>query len=120
MASHQRELTGSVDDLVAHLETEIVRTSATGKFEDGSDTTLDGARMVVRVYERFSAAGSSRVSLSFSILAVGDRMAVTAVTSGGSQAMFFKINTWGEETFLEKAVQALDSFNDRGASTAFL
>ena len=23
-------------------------------------------------------------------------------SSGGSQAMFFKINTWGEEAFLEK------------------
>jgi hypothetical protein len=24
-----------------------------------------------------------------------------AITSGGSQAVFFKINTWGEETFLD-------------------
>ena len=26
----------------------------------------------------------------------------SAIASGGSQAVFFKINTWGEETFLEK------------------
>ncbi len=25
-----------------------------------------------------------------------------AITSGGSQTMFFKINTWGEESFLNK------------------
>lgn len=115
MAIHQRELTGSLDALVTHLEQEIVRTSATGKYEDGADVTLGDARMVVRVFERFSAMGSSRVSLTFSLLAVGDRISVAATTAGGSQAMFFKINTWGEEAFLEKAVQALDTFGEPSA-----
>ena len=35
---------------------------------------------------------------------------VTAITSGGSQAMFFKVNTWGEETFLDKLRDVLDRF----------
>jgi hypothetical protein len=26
---------------------------------------------------------------------------------GGSQALFFKVNTWGEETFLEKLMELL-------------
>ena len=29
--------------------------------------------------------------------------------SGGSQAVFFKINTWGEEAFLDTLRQVLDS-----------
>ena len=32
---------------------------------------------------------------------------LSAITSGGSQAMFFKINTWGEETFLDKLREIL-------------
>ena len=32
---------------------------------------------------------------------------LSAVTAGGSQAMFFKINTWGEESFLEKLEELL-------------
>ena len=32
---------------------------------------------------------------------------VTAITSGGSQAMFFKINTFGEESFLDKLREIL-------------
>jgi hypothetical protein len=50
------------------------------------------------------------VSLSVSILAVGDRMKVSAITSGGSTGMFFKVNTLGEEAFLAKAVEAIDSY----------
>ena len=32
---------------------------------------------------------------------------LSAITSGGSQAMFFKINTFGEEAFLDKLAKIL-------------
>jgi hypothetical protein len=32
-----------------------------------------------------------------------------AITSGGSQAMFFKINTAGEESFLDAAIVAIQT-----------
>jgi hypothetical protein len=32
---------------------------------------------------------------------------LSAITSGGSQAMFFKINTFGEQAFLDKLAQVL-------------
>jgi hypothetical protein len=36
-------------------------------------------------------------------------MFLTAITSGGSQAVFFKINTLGESEFLRKLEEVLDS-----------
>jgi hypothetical protein len=33
------------------------------------------------------------------------------MTAGGSQAVFWKVNTFGEEAFLAKAVEALESFS---------
>ena len=44
--------------------------------------------------------GSNRVSLSVTLAGRGDELFLSAITSGGSQAVFFKINTWGEEAFL--------------------
>jgi len=114
MAKYEQALMGNVDELVAHLDRSIQGTSATAKFEDSSDHRLGDARMVVRVYERYSAMGGNRVSLNVSILAVADQIAVSAITSGGSQAMFFKLNTVGEETFLGKAVDAIESFRSAG------
>ena len=31
----------------------------------------------------------------------GDELFLSAITSGGSQAMFLKLNTWGEKAFLD-------------------
>jgi len=110
MAQFERELTGDVDRFVAHLDRAVPQGSITTKYEDGSDSTIGPARMVVRAYERFSAVGGNRVSLCISILSVGDRMALTAVTAGGSQAKFFKLNRFGEDAFLQQAVRAIEAF----------
>jgi hypothetical protein len=37
----------------------------------------------------------------------GSAVRLCAITSGGSQAMFFKVNTWGEETFLDTLKDAI-------------
>ncbi|WP_255372178.1 DUF6054 family protein [Demequina sp. NBRC 110053] len=72
---------------------------------------MGDARMIVRAYERYSMTGSNRVSLSVSILAVGDRMEVSLTTSGGSEAVFFKLNIFGEQAFMDRAIEALDAFD---------
>jgi hypothetical protein len=110
MAQFQTQLNGDVEALVGHLDQQILRGSVSAKIEDGCDLRLGDARMVVRVYERYSAFGGNRVSLGISILAVGGGLAVSAITAGGSQAVFFKVNTVGEQNFLSKAVDALQSF----------
>jgi hypothetical protein len=110
MARYAQELTGDVDSLVAHLDQAIPGGSITAKYEDGTDQRIGDARMVVRVYERYSALGGNRVSLGISILALGNQMALSAISSGGSQAMFFKLNTFGEEAFLRRAVEAIERY----------
>lgn len=37
----------------------------------------------------------------------------SAITSGGSQAVFWKINTMGEESFLEKLVRVVEDYARR-------
>jgi len=110
MALHERTVQGDADALVAHLDDRIVGGSITAKREDSSDQRIGHARMLVRSYERYSASGGNRVSLHVAILAVGTELAISVMSAGGSDAMFFKFNTFGEEAFLDKAVEALDSF----------
>ena len=46
--------------------------------------------------------GGNRVSMSVTLFQAGNGpVQICAITSGGSQAMFWKINTWGEESFLK-------------------
>ena len=101
MAKYECRLTGSFDAVLAQLHDGILGGSASASYEDGSDYAAGGVRCAVRVYERYSMAGGNRVSLNLTLVGNGDRLFLSAITSGGSQAMFFKVNTWGEEAFLD-------------------
>jgi Family of unknown function (DUF6054) len=111
MAQHECKIRGDADALVAHLDAQVIRGSVTANLEECSDQRIGDARMLVRTYERYSALGGNRLSLNVAVLAVGTELAISAMTAGGSQAMFWKVNTFGEEAFLAKAVEALDSFS---------
>ena len=76
--------------------------------EDSSDFYSGDARCSVRVFERYSYAGGNRVSMNVTLFQNGnDEIRLSAITSGGSQAVLFKINTWGEEAFLDKLKEIL-------------
>jgi len=88
------------DKLLRKLEKEIPDSSWSADLEAGSDFKEGDARCSVRVFERFSMAGSNRLSLTLTMFQNGDSpIRLSAITAGGSQAVFFKINTIGEESF---------------------
>jgi hypothetical protein len=105
-----RSLTGSADALARHLDDAIARGSVSASVEHADERSIGDARMILRTYERYSATGGNRLTLSVSILTVGDRMEVALTTSGGSQGIFFKINTFGEGAFMDRAIAAVDDF----------
>ena len=83
--------------------------SSSASYEDGSDYTAGDARCAVRVYGRYSWSGGNRVSMNLTLVGRGRELFLSAITSGGSQAMFFKVNTWGEEAFLDTIQAVADS-----------
>lgn len=108
MAKMERILNGDFNEILTRIETGIMRSSVSASLEDSSDFSSGSARCAVRVFERYSALGSNRVSLSVTLFQGTDgTVHLSAITSGGSQAMFFKINTFGEEAFLDKLAKLL-------------
>ncbi|MBQ3532656.1 MAG: hypothetical protein IJA51_03030 [Oscillospiraceae bacterium] len=108
MAKLERVMTGDFDGLLRNIERGIQEGSVSATLEDSSDFNCGDSRCSVRVFERYSYAGGNRVSLSVTLFQGADRVIrLSAITSGGSQAMFFKINTWGEEAFLSKLEELL-------------
>ena len=104
MAKYERRLTGDFDSLVRWLNNDIRNGGISVTYEDGSDVTMGSVRTAVRVYERYSAMGGNRVSMN------ENDLFVSAITSGGSQAMFFKINTIGENTFLGLCENSVEEY----------
>ena len=108
MAKLERKLSGDFNQLIKKIETGILNGSMSASLEDSSDFYSGEARCSVRVFERYSYAGGNRVSMSVTLFQNGnDEIHLSAIPSGGSQAVLFKINTWGEEAFLDKLREIL-------------
>ena len=101
MAKLEQQIYGNFDDVLNRIDRAVMDSGISANFEDGSDWSSGGVRCAVRVYERYSAIGGNRVSMNVTLVGEGDRLFLSAITSGGSQAIFFKINTWGEDAFLD-------------------
>ncbi len=101
MAKYERRFQGNFDSTLGVLHDGILSGSMSATYEDGSDYMAGDMRCAVRVYERYSYIGKNRVSLNLTLLGHGTDLFLSAITSGGSQAVFFKLNTWGEESFLD-------------------
>lgn len=110
MAKQEWHLTGTFRALVAAIEAGIQQGSISASLEDSSDYVTDQVQVAVRVFERYSWLGSNRVSLNVTVVGHGNQLFISGITSGGSQAVFFKINTFGEEAFLRKLSDILNLF----------
>lgn len=110
MAKYERDLQGDFNDFLNILDSKILNGSASASFEDGSDYSYNGIRCAVRVYERYSMMGGNRVSLNITLIGNGNHLFLTAITSGGSQAVFFKLNTMGEESFLDCVKRVVENY----------
>ncbi|MBQ3029038.1 MAG: hypothetical protein IJD26_08140 [Lachnospiraceae bacterium] len=108
MAKLERSFHEDFDRLLHRIENGIANGSISASLEDSSDFRCGEARCSVRVFERYSVMGSNRLSMSVTLFQVGDGpVQLSAITAGGSQAMLFKMNTFGEQAFLEKLEEIL-------------
>ena len=107
MAKWEHSFYGDFDQSLHRLEDGILGGSVSATLEQSSDFRgASGSRCSVRVFERYSYIGGNRLSLNVVLFQEpGGPIYLSAVTAGGSRAVFFKINTFGEETFLEKLVE---------------
>lgn len=110
MAKYEKQLVGDFDSFLEYLFDGIMNGSVSASYEDGSEWTANGVRVAVRVFERFSYMGGNRVSLNITLAGSGNNLFLTAITAGGSQAMFWKLNTIGEENFLDKVIELAESY----------
>jgi len=112
MAKYETKLSGDFDRVIAAIDEGIIRGSISASREDASDFACSSGkvRCAVRVYERYSMIGNNRVSLSVTLFGEGSELHLSAITSGGSQAVFFKFNTFGERAFLERVVEIVEAY----------
>ncbi len=110
MAKYEKMVEGNFDSILEALDAAVLNGSVSASFEDGSDYEKGDFHCAVRVYERYSWTGGNRVSMTVTLVGANGLYLLSAITSGGSQGIFFKINTVGEEAFLETIEDVAESF----------
>ena len=109
MASLQRQLNENFFELRSKITRGILDGSISSELNGSHDFAGKTSRCSVMVFERYSAFGGNRVSLSVTLYQEGNGpVQLSAVASGGSQAIFAKINTLSEDAFLEKLREIID------------
>lgn len=117
MAKLIREFKGDFNEVVQYSKDIILENSRTATLEDEVYHNINGIKIAFLVFERYSLVGGNRLSLSLSIIGEGDEIKLTAITTGGSQAILYKINTVGEEEFLLQYRRDIDELIKRDNET---
>lgn len=108
MAKLEKTLSGDFDRWIRRIEDGILGGSFSASLEERSDFSDGIARCTVRAFERYSYMGGNRVSLTVTLFQNGNGpIHLSAITTGGSQAVLFKLNTLGEEAFLDRLRELL-------------
>lgn len=110
MAKYETSLQGDFTQILSDIESGILAGSMSASCEARSDFFLGEVRCSVRVFERYSMIGGNRVSLNVTLVGDKENLFLSAITSGGSQAMLLKINTFGEEAFLDCVREIVQGF----------
>ena len=110
MATTTRTVTGSLPEVVTFIEHSVMAQSSSASMEAAVDLETREGGVCVRGYERYSWTGSNRVGMTVTSVQDGPYVHIAGVSLGGSQAMFFKVNTLGEENFLGTLDAAIDQW----------
>ena len=111
MAKIEAELYGNFDIILMDLHNTVMRGSTSASLEESS--VVGSTRCAIRAYERYSYLGSGRVSMNVTLFQTEGRIFVSVTSTGGSQAVFFKINRIGENSFLDTIRPTVDSYRIR-------
>ncbi len=109
MAKYERIVSGDFYEILSRLNHAVISGSASASYEDGSDFARGNFKCAVRVYERYSWTGGNRCSMTITLAGADGDYFLSVITAGGSQGTFMKINTIGEEAFLETILDVAES-----------
>ncbi|MEE0966935.1 MAG: DUF6054 family protein [Bacilli bacterium] len=107
MAKCKYRINDDFNHICNHIKREILSTSSSASLEDEEYLNIGDVRMGILVFERYSYSGGNRLSLHVTVIEKDNIVDIIGISSGGSNGLFFKVNTWGEDAFLEKLKEAI-------------
>ena len=106
MAKYELTLRTDFNRFVSSIQEGVERRSNTISLEEEAIVNAGDVRIKVVAYERYAYMGGNRSSLNITFVGHNNMVHMVATATGGSSAMFLKINTWSEEAFLDTLIES--------------
>ncbi len=110
MAKYELSLQTDFDEFVAEIKEGVERRSSTISLEEETEVTAGDVRIHVVAYERYAYMGKNRCSLNITFVDCDGTVHLIGIGTGGSQAVFMKLNTWSEQAFLDTLEYAANDY----------
>ena len=110
MAKYELSLQTDFDEFVEEIKAGVERRSHTISLEEETKLTAGDVRIHVVAYERYAYMGHNRSSLNITFVGCDGTVHLIGIGTGGSQAVFFKVNTWSEQAFLDTLEYAANDY----------
>ena len=110
MAKYELSLQTDFDEFVEEIKEGVVRRSSTISLEEETELTVGEVRIHVVAYERYAYIGHNRSSLNITFVGCDGTVHLIGIGTGGSQAVFMKLNTWSEQAFLDTLEYAANDY----------
>lgn len=107
MAKYKYQMQGDFNYVRNFIKNEILNTSSSASLEDEDYICINNCHISIMVFERYSYSGGNRLSLNVTIIESNQDIQIIGISSGGSNGVFFKFNTLGEEAFLDKLKETI-------------
>lgn len=108
MAKYRNRINGKFEKIREHIKKEILSTSSSASLEEEETIYINNIKIAILAFERYSYSGGNRLSLTVTIIAEENNIDIVGISTGGSNGIFMKFNTWGEDAFLDKLKQAIN------------
>lgn len=107
MAKYKKNIIGDFETVYNHIKRDILYTSTSSSLEE-EIITKGNIKIGILTFERYSYSGGNRLSLNVVIISENDSIDIIGTSAGGSNGLFFKFNTLGEEAFLDKLKESIN------------
>ena len=107
MAKYIIAITGDFNKIKEHIKHEMIFSGVSASLEEEVILDKGDVKICILAFERFSFSDGNRLSLHVTITAKDNDIDIVGICSGGSNGLFLKINTFGEDEFLKKFKAAL-------------
>lgn len=113
MAKYEGVVSGVFEEVVNHLENDILNSGLSMNLVDESNYASGNTKVAIRVYDKYFMRNGNRASLSLSVVGYGKDLFISAIGAGGGKGVIFNFSLGAEDDMVSIVRESIEGFSKR-------